>query len=84
MSKNVTQKGIQASILMLLILGVFGMSLVTDLPFSIEKTEAKFKHTCTHGWFVWNEATQEWEQRSVTRNYYHLHWWNHTWTCPGP
>ena len=46
MFQNKAKKGIRISILLLLIFGVFGASLITDIPFPIEATEAGLLHLC--------------------------------------
>ena len=46
MFQSTTKKGVRISILLLLILGVFGTSLITDVPFPTEETEAGLLHLC--------------------------------------
>lgn len=46
MFQNWTIKGVRISILLLLALGVFGTSLITDIPMPTEEAEAGFLHRC--------------------------------------
>lgn len=46
MFQSTTKKGVRISILLLLILGVFGTTLITDFPFPTAETEAGLLHLC--------------------------------------